>query len=131
MQTVAIVLLVVAVLSVLIRRFAGVKNEHVKNVSADEANEFMKQNKNAFILDVRTRGEYKSGHLPGAKNVPVDELPSRIGEIEKYKNNPVIVYCASGGRSPSAVRTLLKSDFNNIIHMNRGISSWSYKIERK
>jgi rhodanese-related sulfurtransferase len=105
-------------------------NPNIKNVTAEEANKLIKENKDLVILDVRTKDEYKSGHIPGAVSIPVDQLPSRISELEKYIDKPVLVYCASGGRSPRAVSTLLHSKFTNIYHLSRGISTWSYKLAK-
>jgi phage shock protein E len=62
----------------------------------------------ATVIDVRTVDEYKDDHFPGAKNIPVDVLPSRMGEVGP-KDRPVIVYCASGGRSAIA-RAMLKAN---------------------
>ncbi len=62
----------------------------------------------ATVIDVRTAGEYKDDHFPGAKNIPVDLLPSRMAEVGP-KDRPVVVYCASGGRSAIA-RAMLKAN---------------------
>ncbi len=59
----------------------------------------------ALLLDVRSGGEFAGGHLPGAINVPVDQVAARADELAK-KGKPVVVYCASGMRSGSAARTL-------------------------
>ena len=56
------------------------------------------------LLDTRTEGEYRRGHIEGFRNIPVDELRERIGEIEKGK--PVYVICQSGLRSYIATRIL-------------------------
>mgnify|MGYP001072074395 CR=1 FL=1 len=106
------------------------ENPNVKNVTADEANKLIKENKEILILDVRTKGEYDGGHIPGAKLIPAQQLASRISEIDKYVNKPILVYCASGGRSPRAVQTLVKNNFTNIYHLARGISTWTYGIKR-
>ena len=60
----------------------------------------------AVIVDVRTRGEYQSGHIKGSLNIPLDSLRSNLSKIKK--NKPVITCCASGMRSASA-KSLLKS----------------------
>lgn len=96
-------------------------NRNVKNVSGSEAAKLIKENKNLVILDVRTKGEYSSGHINGSKLMPVSEISSRIGELEKYRGRPILVHCASGGRSPRAVRVLLKNKFGPIYHMNHGL----------
>lgn len=59
----------------------------------------------ATLLDVRTREEFASGHVKGARNIPVQELATRIGEVPR---GAVVVYCRSGGRSASAA-AMLKS----------------------
>lgn len=52
----------------------------------------------AVIIDVRSASEYKSGHIPGSLNIPVDSIKSKVEEIRK-KNKPVITCCRSGARS--------------------------------
>lgn len=55
----------------------------------------------AVIIDVRTPAEYKSGHVRGSKNIPLQNITSRVNEIKKMKK-PVILCCASGARSGQA-----------------------------
>lgn len=105
-------------------------NPNVKNVNAEEADRLIRENKKVVILDVRTKVEYDSGHIPGAILIPAQQLASRIDELEKNINSPVLVYCASGGRSPGAVNILLHNKFSNVYHLSRGISSWNYKLVR-
>lgn len=81
-------------------------------------------------MDVRTKEEYDGGHIPGAKLVPAQLLSMKLSELDEYKERPVLVYCASGGRSPRAVDTLANNDFTNIYHLKRGISSWKYNVVR-
>ncbi|WP_291634388.1 rhodanese-like domain-containing protein [Clostridium sp.] len=103
-------------------------NSNIKNVSAEEAYKLINNDSEFIILDVRTKEEYDGGHIPGAKLIPVQVLPMMIAELSKYKDKPVLVYCASGGRSPRAVDTLLNNSFKNIFHLSRGISSWRYNV---
>lgn len=110
------------------RKKAIINNKNVKNVSPEEAYNLIKENKNVVIIDVRTKEEFSSGHMPGAKSIPVHEVPSRIKELKKLKDTPVLVYCASGGRSPSAINHLLKNNFSNIYHLKKGISAWKYPL---
>jgi phage shock protein E len=100
------------------------------NISVEEANKLLNENKNLVVLDVRTEEEYKSGHLKNALLMPYDQITSRISEIEKYSDKPVLVYCRSGNRSSVAVQTLEKKDFKNIYHMNEGISAWKYDLKK-
>ncbi len=63
----------------------------------------------ASLVDVRSEVEFASGALPGAKNIPVQALAGRLGEIDKAK--PVVVYCASGMRSARAASILKSAGF--------------------
>ena len=66
------------------------------------------QQKGALVLDVRTPSEYASGHIKGSKNIPLNELPTRIQEVKKL-NKPVIACCQSGMRSSQATQFLQKN----------------------
>ena len=61
----------------------------------------------ATIIDVRSKGEFQSGHLKGSINIPLKNLSENIGKINK--NKPVITVCASGARS-SAAKSILKAN---------------------
>jgi len=73
-------------------------------------------------LDVRTPGEYKSGHVPGAKNIPVQALAEHLAEVPKDKK--VFVYCESGVRSTRATQMLVDAGFTNIINMKASMRGW-------
>ncbi|MCW9036772.1 rhodanese-like domain-containing protein [Altibacter sp.] len=72
--------------------------------------------RDAVIVDVRSRGEYAGGAIPGSKNIPLPVISGKLSEIKKW-NKPVILCCASGMRSGSAT-AILKS--NGIEAMNGG-----------
>ena len=78
----------------------------------------------AVIIDVRTVGEYKEGHIKGSKNIPLDSISSKIEEIKKL-NKPVIACCRSGMRSAQAT-SILKQ--NGIEVLNGG--GWE-SLQRK
>ena len=63
------------------------------------------KSRGAIVLDVRTKGEYDNGAIPGSKNIPLQSLNSKISTIKKW-NKPVICCCASGMRSASAAGIL-------------------------
>lgn len=94
-------------------------------VSSKEAMDMIDDKKtNVTILDVRTKSEYENaGYIKNAILIPVQELASKIDELKKFKENKIIVYCASGSRSVSACRILYKRDYNPY-NMNGGINSW-------
>lgn len=64
-------------------------------------------NKGAVIIDVRTIGEFREGHIKGSKNIPLDTISSNVNDIKKL-DKPVIVCCRSGMRSAQAA-SILKS----------------------
>ena len=67
----------------------------------------------AIILDVRSKGEFASGHVPGSINIPVDELNKHLKKF-KDKKKPIITCCASGMRSASAKGILGAVGFENV-----------------
>jgi rhodanese-related sulfurtransferase len=80
---------------------------------------------NLVILDVRTKSEYDSGHIYGATLIPVTDLIARIGELAGHENDPILVYCKSGGRSTTAAGILCNSyDFTRVYNMTGGITAW-------
>lgn len=78
----------------------------------------------ALVLDVREAIEYVAGHVPGAKNVPLGQLETRVAEIQKYKAKPVIVVCASGSRASGAIAILNKLNFANVHKLSGGFPTW-------
>ena len=78
----------------------------------------------ATIVDVRDATEYAEGHLPEAKNIPLADLDSRIGELNKFKDRPVIVVCKSGARAAAAAAKLAKAGFADVVNLDGGIAAW-------
>lgn len=78
----------------------------------------------AQVVDVREPDEFAAGHLPEARNIPAGKLADRVGEIEKYKDKPLIVCCASGMRSAKACDELKKQGFANLHTLAGGIDAW-------
>lgn len=81
----------------------------------------------ATILDVRTKGEFESGHIRGAINIPLNNLGNSLSKIKKDK--PVITCCASGMRSGSAKGLLKSSGFE--VYNGGGWMSLKNKINKK
>lgn len=79
----------------------------------------------AQIIDVRTRGEYASGHIKGSINIPLNELSSQIKKLKKDK--AIITCCASGMRSASAKAQLKSLGFEEV-HNGGGWYSLQNKI---
>ena len=80
---------------------------------------------NIDIIDVRTEEEYLEGHIPKAKNIPLDE----ISNIKLSKEREIIVYCRSGVRSKSAAEKLKELGYENIKDLG-GIDNYNYELEK-
>ncbi|MBI3222435.1 MAG: rhodanese-like domain-containing protein [Nitrosomonadales bacterium] len=80
--------------------------------------------KDALVLDVREEKEYQSGHVLNSMLIPLFKLNERIGELEKYRDRPVIVMCRSGNRSTSACALLGKQGFTQVYNLAGGITAW-------
>ena len=78
----------------------------------------------ALILDVRTSAEFSSGHVPGAVNIPHDELASRLSELNSTSNRPLVVYCRSGKRAGVAGAILLQAGYTNVLHLEGDMLDW-------
>ena len=100
-----------------------------RRVSADEAARMMKIERDYIILDVRTAEEFADGHIPGAVNIPNEEIGT--AEIAKLPNKSqlILVYCKSGRRSKLAAEKLAKLGYTNIVEFG-GILDWKGEIEK-
>jgi rhodanese-related sulfurtransferase len=78
----------------------------------------------AHVIDVREAEEFAGGHLPEARNVPLAKLADRVSEIERFKDKPVIVCCATGMRSGKASSELKKLGFTRVHSLAGGVDAW-------
>lgn len=92
-------------------------------VSYMEAKEIMKENPLAILLDVRSKQEYDEYHLEGAICIPTFELSNEIPKIIENKQQTIIVYCQSGGRSRKAINFLRKIGYQNLYEIKGGIDN--------
>ncbi len=94
----------------------------------DQGIQEYKEASGAVLLDVRTQQEYREGHVPTSKNVPLQSL-TQVEKVVGDKNKPLFVYCYSGSRSSQAVRMLSKMGYANVKNIG-GIASYTGKVER-
>ena len=99
-------------------RFRG-----IKEVNTSAALQLI-NHKNAVVLDVRESSEYDAGHVLNAKLVPLGKIKERIGELEKYKDKPIVVVCRSGNRSGTACFILGKQGFSQAYNLAGGVLAW-------
>ena len=107
----------------------GSSSSGYRQISMDEAVKMMKDEKNYIILDVRRPDEYAEGHIPGAINIPNEEIgTAEIAEIPD-KSQLILVYCRSGRRSKEAAAKLVNLGYTNIVEFG-GILDWKGEIEK-
>ncbi|MCY0876996.1 MAG: rhodanese-like domain-containing protein [Firmicutes bacterium] len=92
-----------------------------------DVKEQMQKNKDLQIIDVREPSEFSSGHIPGAKNIPLGQLSSRYKEIDPSKDTAVV--CLSGGRSSRACEMLEGAGYKKVYNLMGGMSRWDGAVE--
>ena len=94
-------------------------NQGVKEFSATDG---------AVLLDVRTPDEYRQGHIPGSKNIPLQSI-DKVADMIDNKATPISVPCLSGARSRQAAAVLQQMGYSNVKNIG-GISAYTGKVER-
>jgi phage shock protein E len=82
------------------------------------------------LLDVRTPEEFAAGHVPGARNIPVSDLGARLDELAAARRGDIVVYCGSGRRAASALRTLQAAGFEHLLHLEGDMQGWNAEGRR-
>jgi rhodanese-related sulfurtransferase len=99
-----------------------------KTIQPSEICDYIKTHPGIVLLDVRTKAEFEGkadpnfGSLKNAINIPIQELPNRLAEIESLKKKEIIVYCSHSHRSPRASYLLMQNGFTNVTNMAGGMS---------
>jgi rhodanese-related sulfurtransferase len=79
---------------------------------------------NAVVLDVRDKKEFQAGHIVNSVNIPYTALESRVDELSKYKERPLVVACKMGQHSGTAGTLLRKQGFSDVRRLTGGIAEW-------
>ena len=97
----------------------------VESVNAEKAGHLINSasTQDLNIVDVRQPNEYKQGHIPGAKLLPLPELDKRLDELDPDK--PALVYCAVGGRSRVAAQMLSGKGYQTVYNLKGGYKAWN------
>ena len=121
---------VIAVLSILLLVGCSPKKQQeasYRQMDMNNAIAMMAEETDYLILDVRTPEEFAAGHIPGAINIPNEEIgTARIPELTD-KDQLILVYCRSGNRSKQASEKLAAQGYSNIVEFG-GINSWPGEI---
>jgi hydroxyacylglutathione hydrolase len=99
---------------------AGMRFERTEQISAHEAAEVAGE---SVVVDVRSCGEWNSGHIAGARHVMLGELGSKMESLPR--DSRIVAVCGSGYRSSLAASLLLKSGFSRVSSMDGGMTAWN------
>ena len=81
------------------------------------------------LLDCRTPDAQSAARIEGAMLIPIDEIASRLSELELFRERHIVVHCHLGGRSAQVVEWLRSQDFPRVQNMVGGIDAWSVEID--
>ncbi len=118
--------LFVALLLILAMMFGGGVLRRMRGFQEADAQSAVQMinHDNALLLDVREESEFRDGHLLNARHIPLGSLQKRLGELEAFKDKPILVYCRSGQRSASACGALRKQGYQHVTNLKGGIMAW-------
>ena len=88
-----------------------------------------KSSKNWYLIDTRTSNEFELGSIPGAVNIPLDDIRERVNEIPKDKE--IVVFCAVGLRGYVAARSLKLLGYDNVFNLSGGYKTWEYAAKKQ
>ena len=103
---------------------ANIQRGELKAVTPHELIDLTAAGHRMQIIDVRTPREYKSGHLPDAVNIPLDDLRGRAGELDTEQT--AILYCGIGYRSYHGTKILAARGFKDVRNLSGGMSTWQW-----
>ena len=83
-----------------------------------------KKDADLVVLDVRTPAEFAAGHVPGARNVPHDQIAAKLAELSPLKDKEVVLYCRSGRRTAIAAQALSGAGFSKLRHLEGDWLAW-------
>lgn len=118
-------LFMIAVISglMLLWSFVGNRLRGIREADTAAALQLI-NHKDAVVLDVREASEFKGGRLLNAKHIPLGKLRERIGELERYRETPLVVVCRSGNRSATACSLLGREGFTQVYNLSGGMMAW-------
>ncbi|WP_394132951.1 rhodanese-like domain-containing protein [Shewanella maritima] len=101
-----------------------ISTSKVKNISHQILTQLVNKEE-GVVFDVRSKDEYKKGHIIDALNVTMSEIKNnKLTHLEKYKTSPIIVVCNAGMTSSQAAQLLIKEGFANVYNLNGGMADW-------
>jgi rhodanese-related sulfurtransferase len=93
-------------------------------ISPQALNLLIESNQAPVVLDVRSEEEFRFGHIPGAVNLPVTQMPGRIDDLTAYKDREIVVHCEVGPRAGMASWMLKRSGYENLVELKGHMQAW-------
>ena len=78
----------------------------------------------AVVIDIRDKKDFGNGHIAGAINMPFSSIDSRVGDLESYKEKPVVLVCKMGQHAGSIGRKLKSQGFEDVRRLSGGMAEW-------
>jgi rhodanese-related sulfurtransferase len=119
-------MLVLALVAILVLLIGGELRQRLSGVSEVgpvEATRMLNHD-NAVMIDMREDKDYREGHIINAFHAPASKLDNYTGKLEKYRDQPLIVYCRSGQRSTAVCSKLRKQGFESVYNLKGGVLAW-------
>jgi len=107
----------------------GEESTPIEQINARQLQEAIASGKEITLLDVREPQEWDITHLPGAKLIPLGEVPERVNELDSA--DEIVVYCHHGQRSQRAINFLKKVGFSRLKNLAGGIDSWAANVDHE
>ena len=101
----------------------------MKSITASELAGLLQLRDAPRLLDVREPEEFEIASLPGARLVPLGQIPASIEQIADWKDEAIVVYCHHGIRSMHAINFLTHAGFTNLANLSGGIDAWSREVD--
>ena len=114
-------------LAALLMGTASVAEEYYQQITQEEAARIMEEEQGYILLDVRTEEEYDEGHIPGAINLPNEDIGTDAPPELPDKDQTILVYCRSGRRSKEAAGKLAALGYTRVLEFG-GIMTWTGEI---
>jgi rhodanese-related sulfurtransferase len=93
-------------------------------ITQDQLSDEIGGGKKILLLDVRSDEEYRTGHIPGAKNVPFNEVGDWLRNQSLPPKTDIVVYCETGSRSGTVQQLLIDKGFTSVRHLEGDMKAW-------
>ena len=99
------------------------RSSSASGVTSGEATQLINR-EDAVVVDTRDAGDFKAGHIAGARNIPQSRIDERLSELEKVKEKPIIIVCKSGQSAGMTVAKLAKAGYPRVLKLKGGMLQW-------